>query len=47
MDIISVESELGIGTSFYIYLPALKKVVQEMPELIETKIESTEKGINL
>ena len=43
---IDVESELGVGTIFYIYLPASMKVVmKEMSSLSETKkIESAEKA---
>ena len=39
---ISAESELGVGTTFYIYLPVPMKVMNEMPNLGETKEEGAE-----
>ncbi len=43
---ISVESELGVGTTFCIYLPASVEDIQKMPELSETKIKRGEKALN-
>jgi len=38
---ISVESEPGVGTAFYIYLPASVKITEETPEPGVAKTEST------
>ncbi len=41
---IKVESEMGVGTTFHIYLPASEKEILKEPVLSKEEPESTEKG---